>query len=238
MTEGHELCNGYTTWDGAYVLGALARDDRREYEEHLTGCESCRAAVSKLAGLPGLLAMVDAETALSIAAQDDPPSTVPPPPERLLPALAARTAKRRRRGRWEAIAAAVAAAAAAVTIAIPVTATVAHHEGPSFVQQVVAQGPLKPQTDTPILATFKVMSINGQTRVDMWCQYPPSDEEYVWTLSLWVTRNDGVQSKLAEWTVKPGQTLTPDGTTSVSPEQLKTVEIRNGSGKILLAAGI
>ncbi|WP_405487021.1 zf-HC2 domain-containing protein [Nocardia sp. NBC_00511] len=238
MTEGHELCDGYTTWDGAYVLGALARDDRREYEEHLTGCDSCRLAVSKLAGLPGLLALVDTETAFSIAAQEDPPSTVPPPPERLLPTLAAQTAKRQRRVRWRNAAGVIAAAAAAVAIAVPVTTSLADHDTAPAIQQVVAQGPLQAQTDTPIVATFKVISIAGQTRVDMWCNYPPSDEEYVWTLSMWVTRADGVQSKLAEWTAKPGQVLTPDGTTSVSPEQLKTVEIRNGSGKVLLAAGL
>ncbi|MGW4530548.1 anti-sigma factor family protein [Nocardia sp. NPDC004340] len=241
MTEGHELCDGYTTWDGAYVLGALARDDRREYEEHLTGCESCRAAVSKLAGLPGLLGLVDPETALSITAQEDPSASVPPPPERLLPALADRALASRRRGRRWSIGAAVAAAAAAIAIAVPVTATVAQSDRPAVVQQVVAQGPLKPQTDTPIQATFKVVSINGRTRVDMWCSYPPSDEKdevYGWTLSMWVTRDDGVQSKLAEWTVKSGQSLTVDGTASASPEQLKTVEIRNPSGKVLLAAGL
>ncbi|MGW4356828.1 zf-HC2 domain-containing protein, partial [Nocardia sp. NPDC004582] len=139
------------------------------------------------------------------------------------------------------IGAAVAAAASAVVVAVPVTATVAQSDRPASVQQVVAQGPLRPQTDTPIQATFKVVSINGQTRVDMWCAYPPSDEKdevYVWTLSMWVTRHDGVQSKLAEWTVKSGQTLTLDGTASASPEQLKTVEIRNMSGKVLLAAGL
>ncbi|MVU80052.1 zf-HC2 domain-containing protein [Nocardia sp. ET3-3] len=242
MTEGHELCDGYTTWDGAYVLGALARDDRREYEEHLTGCDACRTAVTKLAGLPGLLALVDPDTALSIAAQEDPPETVPPPPERLLPTLAVQAAKRRRRGRGWTIGGPVAAAAAAVMIAVPVTATVARDPGAAVVQQVVAQGPLKPQSDTPIQATYKVITINGQTRVDMWCQYPPAqdkdDATYMWTLSMWVTRADGIQDKLAEWTVKPGQTLTPDGTTSASPEQLKTVEIRNMSGKVLLAAGI
>ncbi|MTE14726.1 zf-HC2 domain-containing protein [Nocardia aurantiaca] len=241
MTESHEPCDGYATWDGAYVLGALARDDRREYEEHLTGCESCRTAVSKLAGLPGLLALVDPDTAVSVAAQEDPPSTVPPPPERLLPALMAQAAASRRRRRWWSIGGPVLAAAAAVMIAVPVTMSLARDEGPALVQQVVAQGPLKPQTDTPIQATFKVMSINGQTRVDMWCEYPPSDEKdevYLWTLALWVTRDDGVQSKLAEWTVKSGQTLTLDGTASARPEQLKTVEIRNMSGKVLLAAGL
>ncbi|MEU1425514.1 zf-HC2 domain-containing protein [Nocardia sp. NPDC005746] len=241
MTEGHELCDGYTTWDGAYVLGALTRDDRREYEEHLTGCDTCRAAVSKLAGLPGLLALVDPETALSIAAQEDPAASVPPPPERLLPALANRALASRRRGRRRSIGAAVAAAAAAVAVAVPVTATVDRSDRPAVVQQVVAQGPLKPQTDTPMQATFKVVSINGQTRVDMWCAYPPSDEKdevYAWTLTMWVTRVDGVQSKLAEWTVKSGQSLTLDGTASASPEQLKTVEIRNLSGKVLMAAGL
>ncbi|APA95077.1 zf-HC2 domain-containing protein [Nocardia seriolae] len=241
MTEGHELCDGYTTWDGAYVLGALARDDRREYEDHLIGCDACRTAVSKLAGLPGLLALVDTDTALSLAAQEDPPATVPPPPERLLPTLAAQAVKRRRRRRWWTLGGPV-AAAAAVMIAVPVTATVAREQTPAVVQQVVAQGPLKPQSATPIQATFKVITVNGQTRVDMWCKYPPAtdkdDEGYLWTLSLWVTREDGVQSKLAEWTVKPGQVLTPDGTTSVSPDQLKTVEIRNMSGNVLLAANI
>ncbi|MEV6770677.1 zf-HC2 domain-containing protein [Nocardia sp. NPDC051030] len=238
MTAGHELCDGYTTWDGAYVLGALARDDRREYEEHLVGCDSCRTAVSKLAGLPGLLAMVDTETALSLAAEEDPPSTVPPPPEQLLPRLAEHARKRRLRGRFWSLGGAVAAAAAAVLIAVPVTATVARDDSPA-IQQVVAEGPLTPQIETPITATFKVLTVNGQTRVDMWCNYPPDEYySYSWQLSLWVVREDGTQSKLAEWTAKPGQVFTPDGTTSAAPGQLKSVQIRNASGNVLLAAGI
>lgn len=48
----------YTDWDAAYVLGALAVAERREYEEHLAGCPACRAAVAELAGLPGLLAQL------------------------------------------------------------------------------------------------------------------------------------------------------------------------------------
>lgn len=238
MTEGHDLCDGYTTWDGAYVLGALSREDRREYEEHLAGCEHCRAAVAKLAGLPGLLALVDAETAISLAAQEDPPSTVPPIPERLLPALAGRAEKHRRRGRWWSIGGTLAAAAAAVAIAVPVTASVTgHQQAPAAV--VVAQGPLRAQTtDVPIVATFKVQQVDGQTRVEMWCDYPQSDEVYTWNLSLWVVRADGTGSELAEWTARPGQVYTPDGTTAVAADQLKTVQIRNGQGKVLMAADI
>ena len=46
----------FAEWDAAYVLGALSPDDRHAYEDHLAGCERCRAAVAELAPLPGLLA--------------------------------------------------------------------------------------------------------------------------------------------------------------------------------------
>ncbi|MEV6068074.1 zf-HC2 domain-containing protein [Nocardia sp. NPDC052001] len=238
MTEGHDLCDGYTTWDGAYVLGALARDERREYEEHQANCEHCRTAVAKLAGLPGLLALVDTDTALSIAGQEDPATAVPPPPDRLLPTIAGQAAKRQRRRRFLAIGGAVAAAAAAAVIAVPVTAAVVGDR--PAIEQVVAQGALQAQVDTPIVATYKLLSVNGATRVDMWCNYPSSEEydTYAWQLSLWVVRADGTQSKLSEWTAKPGQVFTPDGTTSATPGQVKTVQIRNASGKVLLAAGV
>ncbi|QLY30911.1 zf-HC2 domain-containing protein [Nocardia huaxiensis] len=236
MTESQELCDAYATWDGAYVLGALARDERREYEDHLVGCDRCKSAVTELAGLPGLLALVDEETAVSVAAQEDPPSTVPPPPDRLLPKLAEAADRKRRRGRWLALGGAVAAVAAAVAVAIPVTADIVSHRPPA--QEVVAEGSFQANVDTTIVATFKVLAVDGQTRVDMWCSYPPSNSIYAWQLSLWVVRQDGTQSKLAEWTAKPGEVYTPDGTTSAAPGDLKTVEVRNASGNVLLSAGL
>jgi len=47
--------------DGAYVLGALSPGERQEFERHLLGCEECSRSVRELAGLPGLLALVEAE---------------------------------------------------------------------------------------------------------------------------------------------------------------------------------
>jgi predicted anti-sigma-YlaC factor YlaD len=43
---------------GAYALGTLDLVDRAVVEEHLDGCESCRAALEEIAGLPQLLSLL------------------------------------------------------------------------------------------------------------------------------------------------------------------------------------
>lgn len=45
---------------GAYLLGALSPAERAEVEHHLGGCSDCRTELAALAGLPGLLARLDA----------------------------------------------------------------------------------------------------------------------------------------------------------------------------------
>jgi anti-sigma factor RsiW len=44
---------------GAYVLGALDREERDGLEAHLNGCATCRAELDRLAPLPELLSLVD-----------------------------------------------------------------------------------------------------------------------------------------------------------------------------------
>ena len=53
----------YRRWDAAYVLGSLVSSERHEFEERLSGCAGCRAAVAELAGLPSLLAALSPEEA-------------------------------------------------------------------------------------------------------------------------------------------------------------------------------
>ena len=36
----------FADWDSAYVIGALSPAERREYEEHLETCETCRRSVA------------------------------------------------------------------------------------------------------------------------------------------------------------------------------------------------
>lgn len=67
----------YVEWDAAYVLGALAPDERAEFEQHLAGCDRCRAAVGELAGMPGLLTQVPPVEALAMDA--DPGAEIEPP---------------------------------------------------------------------------------------------------------------------------------------------------------------
>src|SRR4029450_13226426 len=39
------ILDKFAQWDAAYVLGALSPAERREFEEHLSSCKSCQAAV-------------------------------------------------------------------------------------------------------------------------------------------------------------------------------------------------
>ncbi|MFI9405379.1 anti-sigma factor family protein [Nocardia sp. NPDC052316] len=242
----NELADDYATWDAPYVLGSLTRTERREYEEHLAGCPACRAAVAELAGMPGMLAMVDPATALAlleppeaVAADAGSPAPEPSPPvPQLLPRLAAAAEQRRRRSRWVSVGAAVAAAAAAVAIAVPVVATVTSSDTPST-EQVVAERSMQALEPSPVTASFKVVRAENRTRIVMSCSYGPSNQQYNWTLKLFVLGTDGSQTELDQWPAGPGTELTIDRTIDKAPDQIRAVEIRLAStGKTLLSGTV
>ena len=83
----------FYTWDAAYVLGSLSPAERREYEEHLAGCTGCQAAVSELAGMPGLLAQVPPEDAALLAEVPDEIIDEGPPPDMLAGVRSRRTVR-------------------------------------------------------------------------------------------------------------------------------------------------
>src|SRR5215475_4738702 len=96
----------------AYALDALDADERRAYEEHLAGCERCRADLAELGETVG---------ALGLAAEG------PAPPEALRDRIlvAARhegpsnvVALRSSRRRWYAVAGVAAAAAIGLAVAL------------------------------------------------------------------------------------------------------------------------
>ncbi|WP_028478350.1 anti-sigma factor [Nocardia sp. CNY236] len=231
-----DIADDYAMWDASYVLGSLSRDERQEYEGHLAVCADCRTSVAELAGLPGLMAMVDTETALSMiepppeVAESVPEPAAPAPQTsspRMLPRLVAATERRRRRSRWVSVGAAVAAAAAAVAIAVPIAVTVSDTtESDGVSQQVFAERRMDPLSPTPVTASFKLIPDGNMTRVVMSCSYGPSEQKYNWNFALYVTHADGRQQQLAQWPAGPGTELTFDRTVDDTPDQIRSVEIR------------
>ncbi|MEV2225479.1 zf-HC2 domain-containing protein [Nocardia vinacea] len=233
-----DIADDYSTWDAPYILGSLSRTERREYEEHLAGCPVCRAAVADLAGLPGLLSMVDPDTAFAMIEPPEKTAAEADPPAQLLPRLADAAERRRRRSRWAAVGAAVASAAAAVAIAVPVVTAVTAADKPSA-EQVVAERSMEPITPNPVTASFKVVRADGKTRIVMTCSYGPSDQKYDWDLDLYVIGTDGSQAKLDRWPAGPGTELTIDRTIDKAPDQIQAVQIRKAaSGETLLSGTV
>jgi predicted anti-sigma-YlaC factor YlaD len=111
MVTGGAPCAQIRPELGVYLLGAIEPDRRHVVEGHLAACDSCRAELSALAGLPSLLRRVPADTFRQLAADDPAQVMSEPPPNALL----ARIGAIRRRRNLLAAAAAVAAAIVAAS---------------------------------------------------------------------------------------------------------------------------
>ncbi|MBF6224754.1 zf-HC2 domain-containing protein [Nocardia abscessus] len=245
-----DITDDYTTWDAAYVLGSLTRDERLRYESHLAGCPDCRAAVAELAGLPGMLALVETDIATAMieppaqagefAAESAPPPmpSLPPPPR-----LADAAERRRRRSGWTSVGIAVASAAAAAAIAVPIAVSLSGSDDspqPGTSEQAFVERQMTPLEPTPVSASFKLLPAGDRTRLVMSCSYPPGEQSrYNWDLALYVTSTSGQQQKLDEWPAGPGTELTIDRTIDGTPDQVRSVEIRAANtGKVLLTGSI
>jgi Putative zinc-finger len=224
----------YLTWDAAYVLGALAGDERREYEGHLTGCARCRSAVAELSGIPGLLAMLDLD---EVSALDDEEPDPPLRPE-VLQSVLDKVSSRRRRGRWLTSAAVgLAAALLAVGLVIVIRPeTIGLHTSPT--EQASAQMlEMTKVSNTPINASIAMTGFGWGTRIDMACSYgdwghrdaPPQ------TLGMVVVGHDGSRSEIATWLGVSGATALPSGTTPMPLDDIAAVQmVSSPDGKVLL----
>lgn len=234
----------YVTWDAAYVLGALTPTDRRTYEQHLSECAQCRTAVAELAGVPGMLALVPPDMALSMVGEQS-GATVhqlpPPPPEGMLARLIAETERKRRRSRLITAGTAVAAAAAAVAIALPVAGIVGDDSTGHSTEQVTAERSMTSLTATPLSARFKVIANpDGTSRIDLECRYATdSARSYSGEYAMYVTSTDGAQSHLATWKAQPGDVVTPSATTNIAADKIATVDIRSAeTGQVILFGNV
>jgi hypothetical protein len=210
----------YLDWDGAYVLGALDADERREFESHLADCDACRARVAELAGLPAALRDLTPEVAERI-------ERVPALPDTVLPRLARRVTRARRR----VLAASVAAAAAVLAVLAVVLL-------PGSVGQERVELALAADEPTHLSADVTLVALDWGTRIETHCTYELGmtgygDTEY----AMYVTDTDGNAEEVASWTAGPGSDVRPTATTRLAVDDIASVDIRTMSTGAVVLAG-
>jgi len=215
----------FATWDAAYVLGALSPAERREYEEHLAGCPACQAAVSELAGMPGLLAQVPPEDAALLAAAPAEVLDDGPPPD-LLARIRGRSDRR-----WRRISTLVGAAAALVLVLAGIAYEVGLLPFGSSDPRRVAFESVRP---TALTAVADVVPVADGTNIEVQCAYGETNEPspgggYGYAdYTIYVVDRDGNATEIKRWKVNPNKTMTPDGRTPLKVRQIEAVEIRYG----------
>jgi len=226
------MTDEFATYDAAYLLGALTPADRSAYEAHLAGCPSCRRAVSQLAGLPGLLASVAPDRALTAGGAG------PDIPETLLPRLLAEVQRTRFRRRMTTGVIGVAAAAvlAVALILAPHDHPPAPDAGPP-VSHSVAQPMTPASAGVPISATAQLDDKAWGTQIVVRCVYlakPNHHYQGGLTYLMVVTDKAGSSQQIASWEARPGAPIVVDGSTSVRRAQIASVEVRTTDDRPIL----
>jgi Putative zinc-finger len=214
--------------DAAYVLGALAPTERLAFERHLATCPECAAAVSQLAGLPGLLGrlpLADVEAA----------SAPEPPPETLLPHLVEGVRRAQRRRHW-AVGLAAAAAVVAIGAAGATVVAVTSEDRPPPTASAQAMTPLDQDR---VDASVALTSVAWGTRLDLTCSYDEPTGEYQHgaagpTYALVVRTRDGAVEQVATWKALPGKTMHLSAATALDTHEITSVEVRTAAGQPVL----
>jgi hypothetical protein len=221
----------YEMWDGAYVLGSLSPAERREFEAHLDGCETCSRAVRDLAGLPGLLGRIGPDVF------DEPEPE--PVPETLLPRLSRAVRRSQQRRTW--LTAGIAAAAAVAVTTGGVLALDHHDTGPNVATPPTSSTTVAPpvgqamrnvsQGRDPMVASVALTKVGWGTKVDLSCSYPSSAITYEGgSYALVVHTANGKTERVATWNGLPGKTMHVTGATAAWPDDITLVEVRHADG--------
>ncbi|HYF74908.1 MAG TPA: anti-sigma factor [Nocardioides sp.] len=231
MNGSHTTCE-LSHLDGAYVLGALAPDERLEFERHLAACPSCARAVQQLAGLPGLLSQVPPDVLESAPVHE-------PVPDTLLPALVREVRRGRRRRHW---AAGLAAAAAVAVIGGASVAVLAANDdaGSPSVTPSISAAPSQQMTPVGASGTTGWLTLTPMdwgTRLELTCSYP-LPEGYLHggppTYEMVVRTSDGAAERVASWRGVADRPITITGATPFEVGEIASVEVRISGGPRVL----
>jgi hypothetical protein len=220
---------GFDEWDGAYVLGALSAVDRHAYEEHLSDCPACRAAVAELAMLPGLLGRIEPDSMPALLDEHQ-ERTGPQEPPELPPGLRHLAGRVRRRRRWR-----TAAALGAATTALLLAPLL-----PVAVAPAALTAHLSPVAGSPMSAEARLTAEPWGLRIALDCHYPASPTVgRTSRYALYVTDRQGRSTLLSTWEEGPGRTARVVATTARSVHDVARLDVRKlASGAVVLAAPI
>ncbi|MDP9318369.1 MAG: anti-sigma factor [Actinomycetota bacterium] len=225
------MTDQFSTYDAAYLLGALTPAGRSAYEAHLAECQDCRRGVTQLAGMPGLLAGLAPDQARSAG------EVAPAVPETLLPRLLAEVQRTRFRRRMATGLVGV-AAATVLAIALVVGLRGASPAGDSTdtVNLSAGQQMTPVSASVPISATALLDDKAWGTRIVVRCVYlaPPSQYQGTLTYTMVVTDRSGGTQQIAAWVAKPGAPIVVDGSTSVPHSQIASVQVRDPENEPIL----
>lgn len=223
----------FQDWDAAYVLGALSPEDRLAYLAHLATCTACSAAVTELAGMPGLLRNVSAEEAKALmTVPDDRHLFDRQHQPGLLQKLATAANKRRRRLRAGALALAVVTATGLVLGSMLIGASLTPSS--NFAQAPITSTPpgkaltISPVQPGNVTATLLVSSKPWGTRLDWTCDYPDEGASSgASSYSMVLIDTSGAETIIATWNATQQPRATELATsTSVATSKIRRIEIR------------
>lgn len=221
----------YREWDAAYVLGSLSTDDRREFEKHLATCPPCSNAVAELAGLPGFLMKIDANTAGALVNEPGHENVFALPLEPIQ--TLARAAIKRRASLRRRMAATMAVAASSMLI-IGLAVGVNFHSSPDAANNqgnVVVAGTkiaMVALEKNAMVVDMHVLSKKWGTQFSWNCAYAneavsiSGPESY----DLVVTDAAGHSSTVASWSQAGASAKGLVASTGIPLSRIKTVEVQ------------
>ncbi|MEO5743204.1 MAG: zf-HC2 domain-containing protein [Terracoccus sp.] len=214
---------------GAYILGGLTDDDRRVFTEHLRTCTACQHELGQVSGLTHLLYLArptGGPHVMPDAVEPDDAST-PDRADSGVTSLLAEVSRRRRRRRWWVGAIGVAAAVGTFVLGgllgpglFATTAPTAH---------IVATAPsgLGARVDVVLVTR------GWGTQLDLDCSDLPTGAG---PLLLWVTDTGGRSTSVASWRVTPNGYARVTGATALSPNEIRSLQVKTSTGTTIASA--
>ena len=212
---------------GAYLLGALPPAEHAEVEHHLGGCSNCRAELTALAGLPGLLARLDATDVDHLegfqVATDDQLL------DRTLLELTRRKRVQRRHGR-------LLAAAAAIIVAVVTATAVTTLRAAETNETRQAQGQTVSAMDAAsglhAVVAFQQQPWGTAVHLSLRGVPPGTRCELIAVLT------DGRRQTAGAWQASYEGTASIDAATDAHPDQLASFEVVTRTGTRLVAVSL